>query len=355
MNPPTRNHRNGTPTPTTRASQTTLSSSTMIPLIQFAQSLGMSQKRLALATSIPENLLSDPEQRMTIRQADLLYSVVKRELNLPHLGLKVGYRLGTGSYNLLQHLLLSCGTLAQAYRYMCQYYTLFTDEPAPALLGDDQEAVLRWHFDPESREISRYEAVLAATKCWFNLHCGKRFELKQVRFRHPLPGYVPALHKAFGPQMCFDQPHYEIAFDAHWLNYEARPTNPSVIAAIEPQLRLMLTARNAQHPLSQKIRHLFVKETLPLNASQEMAAEALGISLRTMNRQLQQETLRYKQLRDEIRIEIAKKHLRHSADSIESIAHRIGYSSRRAFDRAFFSSEEESPANFRQRQQALAS
>lgn len=321
----------------------------MLPLIQYAESLGLSRKRLALLANIPEQILADPEQRMEITQADKLYSLVRTTLNIPHLGLKMGIRLGTGSYNLLQHLLLSCGTLAQAYRYMCQYYTLFTDEPPPVLMGNSQEAVLRWHFHPETTEISRYEAVLAATKHWFSLHCGKRFQLNRVSFRHSLPGYVPALHKAFGPHMLFEQPHYEVAFDAHWLNHSSRPTNPAVIAAIEPQLQIMMREKAGQHPLSHKIRQWFLSDRLSLNASQEQTAERLGLSLRTLHRQLQQEGTHFRRLKDDLRIEIAKERLSTSDDSVESIGLQVGYSSRRAFDRAFFALTQESPAGYRQK------
>ena len=51
----------------------TLSSPTMLPLIQYAESLGLSRKRLMLLANIPEQILADPEQRMEITQADKLY------------------------------------------------------------------------------------------------------------------------------------------------------------------------------------------------------------------------------------------------------------------------------------------
>ena len=61
----------------------------------------------------------------------------------------------------------------------------------------------------------------------------------------------------------------------------------------------------------------------------------LGMTARTLQRKLKEEGTSYQDLIDEVRCEVARRHLRRPAMAISEIAFALGFSETSAFHRAF--------------------
>ncbi len=79
----------------------------------------------------------------------------------------------------------------------------------------------------------------------------------------------------------------------------------------------------------------------------------LHLSTRSLNRRLQLEDTGYRQIRNEMLFEWARRYLIETGDSIESIATRLGYEDASNFRRAFKAWEGCSPGSFRERQRKV--
>ena len=77
---------------------------------------------------------------------------------------------------------------------------------------------------------------------------------------------------------------------------------------------------------------LVLKQQTP---SSQMIAEMLGMSSRTLQRKLDEEGTRYKDLLNELRLELALYYLKNTELSLDSIAYQLGYAESRSFYRSF--------------------
>lgn len=82
-------------------------------------------------------------------------------------------------------------------------------------------------------------------------------------------------------------------------------------------------------------------------ASRELLAESLGISSRHLHRQFEREQYSYRQLLDELRLEIAYRHLSDSNESIDHIALQLKFSESQSFIRWFKQHAKQTPGEYR--------
>jgi AraC-like DNA-binding protein len=92
----------------------------------------------------------------------------------------------------------------------------------------------------------------------------------------------------------------------------------------------------------------YVRGALPSgNCSVERCAEKLGVSVRTLQSRLTRSDLRFSDILEEQRIELAKEYLRQEQMSLDEVAVLLGYSEQTSFGRAFKRWTGSTPQRFR--------
>ena len=86
------------------------------------------------------------------------------------------------------------------------------------------------------------------------------------------------------------------------------------------------------------------------NVTEEEIARAMFVSKRTLARRLEREGTGYRQIRDEVRHELASQFLRRTNRSVEAIGLSLGYNDSAAFRKAFKRWTGQSPGSYRARQ-----
>lgn len=116
----------------------------------------------------------------------------------------------------------------------------------------------------------------------------------------------------------------------------------------EPELRARLSDLNGQTDIGQKVRAALV-ELLPAGqATIEAASKQLGVSPRTLQRQLGEAGKSFRALLDATRTDLALHYLRTSSLSCAEIAYLLGYNDPNSFSRAFRSWTGRTPESERQ-------
>ena len=81
---------------------------------------------------------------------------------------------------------------------------------------------------------------------------------------------------------------------------------------------------------------LALVESLPNGEpSEERAAKALGVSLRTLQRQLREEDVTYRSVLNDLREELARSYLAEDTYSVTEVTFLLGFASTSSFSRAF--------------------
>ena len=99
--------------------------------------------------------------------------------------------------------------------------------------------------------------------------------------------------------------------------------------------------------LTSKVKQSIQKQLADGITRQDMVAEDLGMTSRTLQRKLSQEGVSYQKLLDEVRQQMAEDYLQNTDMSIPDIALRLGYSETTSFHRKFKAATGKTPGDFR--------
>ncbi|PZX39409.1 helix-turn-helix protein [Roseinatronobacter thiooxidans] len=176
-----------------------------------------------------------------------------------------------------------------------------------------------------------------------------------VRFSHSAPTDL-SLHQAiFGCKIEFDASVDELVFSDHLL--DAR-TNGN-LSLLQPLIQRFIRYRIDHLPLYDQSARMTVALTIPSvvgtgNCNIEFIAEALGLSVKQLQRQLASEGTNFSEVLDEVRRNMAMRLLTESHASIERIGGLLDYSSTPAFSLAFKRWAGVSPLQYRKQIWAAA-
>ena len=109
--------------------------------------------------------------------------------------------------------------------------------------------------------------------------------------------------------------------------------------AIEQQTPLAALASQVREEVRQRLG----EQDVAIGA----VAEAMGLSVRTLQRRLREEGLSYQDVLDAVRTQVAKQWLSNKRRNVSELAGRLGYSEPSAFDRAFRRWTGHSPTQWR--------
>jgi AraC-like DNA-binding protein len=171
----------------------------------------------------------------------------------------------------------------------------------------------------------------------------------EVRLRRPSPG--PEHEKAYALRwQCpvqFDAEEDSVTFAQALLATRLRQPDPLLRKTLEAHALSQLALLDTDTDLTSKVKQSIQKQLAEGITRQDMVAEDLGMTSRTLQRKLSQEGVSYQKLLDEVRQQMAEDYLQNTDMSIPDIALRLGYSETTSFHRKFKAATGKTPGDFR--------
>jgi AraC-like DNA-binding protein len=180
---------------------------------------------------------------------------------------------------------------------------------------------------------------------------GPEMRMAAVEFEQSLKSQIAPYRKYFSCHLRFGQNTNALCFPSEYLE---RPNPYSDFAAhkkLENEARTQLATASLKASVKAWIAAGFA---LSAPVDVEYAAAHFGMSLRSFQRKLSECDLRFLDLRNEVRTEIAKTMLANTPLAITTIALHLGYSEASAFSRHFRLQTGVSPAEYRCQQDGNA-
>ena len=297
--------------------------------------------------------LNDPDQRVPLRVCYQIVDFMANKMSDPVFGLRwADYSRLPLRPNALK-LFLGIHSLKQLIELIGRYMGLMTDGCRPGLECGPEKSYLR--LNPRLRDyfgIHQASAQLAGLRKVIALV--KPDALKAVHFEHECPqGCESVYQKAFMVPVYFGRPFDALEFNTLELKKQLPGSRPDPASLIDTELRLEQKNSIADLP---KVTESVVSYFLEFGiASRDQTAEALGLSLRTMQRKLSQQQTSFKEILENVRYRKATQLLNIPGYSYEDIAFVLGYQDIRSFYHAFHRWTGSSPgkmlAEFRENQQ----
>jgi AraC-like DNA-binding protein len=292
--------------------------------------------RALSAAGIGEDLLDPPDARVPAERFAALWLAVAQELDDEFLGLD-SRRMKRGSFALVCQSLIHAGNLERAIRQALRGFAVVFDDLRGELTVAGAEAGLRVTnriADPASRMFADelFLVILRGLVCGL---AGRRVPFTRASFAYPRPVHSVEYHAMFTSDLAFDAPETGVWFSARFLQCPVVQDEAGLKRFLRdaPQ-SVFMRYKNTDGWVARvrrRLRRLDGDQWPTLDAM----ADELHVTASTLRRRLEDEGSSYRQLKDDLRRDLAIDLLCRTRRSVESIAADLGYQEVSAFYRAF--------------------
>jgi AraC-like DNA-binding protein len=317
--------------------------------ISFIQAMVEAYRRRGLDPSdalekaqIAPNLLRQSYARVTALQMEWMSEATMRELDDEALGW-FRRRLPWGSYGLRVRASMTAPTLGVAMKRWCRHHNLLTDDITLQVGTTDGLAHIDLLEHPERHDLGQWREFCIVSvlrnalgvACWLT---DSRISLTQTQLHVATPAHAASYRVLFdGPVQFSPQatpPLSRISFDAGYLNLPVRRDEAALQRMLQRALLLTVRPYRRDRLLVEKVRQVLAEHLEDARNADEVAAH-LGLSTRTLHRQLKEEGASLQQLKDNVRRERALDLLLKTRKPIKQIAAEVGFANDKSFMRAF--------------------
>jgi AraC-like DNA-binding protein len=266
----------------------------------------------------------------------------------PALGLHCGLHASEASFGLMAPLVSHAPTLRHALALVAQFQPLLIEGAHIQITEHMGVAQLRCELDHDCAiDRSFVELVVAGLVRTVQAFGCARSDIRSVCFEHSRPAYYHAYAVAFSGAERFAQGFTGIEFSARALDrpHLHRHSELHKLVLIQAEHNLERLWR----PLSCTDRVRALMNGRPASALPDMAvaARALGLSVRSLRRRLDDEGTSYRELTQSALHESACSMLRNPVLTLQTVAHQLGFADPTAFHRAFRRWAKLTPAEYR--------
>lgn len=175
---------------------------------------------------------------------------------------------------------------------------------------------------------------------------GHRLPLVRTDFTFERPPWAADHERLYPGPVFYQQPQAALVLDATALQQPIRRAKPELDTFLAHAPADWVFAPSREPRLALRLRD-YLATRLPLPATADGAAEALGLSTRTLHRHLADEGTTFQRVKDEFRRDRALQLLTRSQAPINAISEELGFDSTASFHRAFRGWTGETPGAFR--------
>ena len=306
------------------------------PLLAYLAAMGHESSAVLRAQGVDPLIFQDPEARLPLTTAASLWSAGSRLTNDANLGLHVAEAIRPGAFGVLGLAIRTSDTLGGGLARLCRCHRFLHDVAQVRLAISGERAVLSHRLAiPGGLPRAVAEYVVAAWLVTSRQATGTDWSPLQVRFSHAAPEDTAEHRRVFGCPVVFGHECGEMEFARELLDLPLLEANPELQRILEAQVMAALNKLPKGAATTDAVRHHLAAELSKGAPTLKEIAPRLRMSSRTLHRRLEEERTSYRQVLDEVRRELAARHLQERHLAIGEIAFVLGFSEPSAFHRAF--------------------
>lgn len=305
-------------------------------ILRNAPARGLDVIQLLRSARISPRLLEQAHARVSAERVADLQTNTMLAMGDESLGYSPA-PLPIGTWHMLCHAIISCETLGHALSRYTRFFRLFNTGYRSELVPGTDTETLRLTFADLPPGLENY----STESFFFNSHrlaswlVQAHIPLVAANFRYsPPPQAEEYRHLLLANPIHFDQPVSELVFHRSITEQPLRQNPVSLRRFLRYPLLIMLTQQYQHASWVARVRELLRGKLAHLPELDEVAA-TLDIHPQTLRRRLSQEGTSFKDIKSQLRRDVALYYLGKQGLSIEEIAFRSGFSESSAFIRAF--------------------
>jgi AraC-like DNA-binding protein len=296
---------------------------------------------------IDSKMLLDPDATVPMSVCVGLLADGVRATGDDNLGLHVAEHAELGSFDVTFYAMVSSPTLGAAFERVYRYQRLI-HETSQVRLEQSGDRALLSHRLPGGMAAPRQtaELLLAAWVRAGRVATRTMWSPAEVRFAHRAPRDSRDHERFFGAPLRFATGENALVLPPELLDLPCRRTDPTLLSLLDRYAADRLAVPRAA-TFADRSRAALSEELQAGKVTARGLAARLTVSVRTLHRSLAAEGTSYRRLLDQLRLDIAERHLMDDRMSVAEVAFLVGFSEISAFHRAFKRWTGRTPVTFR--------
>ena len=320
-----------------RAPAVTVSARIGAFIVGVARAKGADSARLAALTGFDADRLADPDVRIPLAQEEALWNAAAELTADEHFGLHAAQAIRPGAFDVLDYAVRTAATLRDALENLVRYNRLVHDTAVFTLTDRRTDSVLEHRFVAPGLVPCRHAAefTLAAVVQIGNQIVAQPLRPTAVSFMHPTPRSLLVHEQVFGVRPRFDAPASSLVFARSALACEVIGADPGLARIVTAHADALLRSSALAPTWTDKVRHRLAEDFARGTASLGVIARHLAVSERSLQRRLADEGVRFADLVDAVRRELAMRYIADPELALGEVAYLLGFAEPSPFHRAF--------------------
>ncbi|GAA4336440.1 AraC family transcriptional regulator [Variovorax defluvii] len=300
---------------------------------EVAQELGHDPAAALRKAGLRAALIRQPDQLIEAERVARLLEDAAHSTGCESFGLRVAARRQLSNFGIVSLLLMHQPTLRQVLLTLIEHLHLLNEQLAIQVEDVGKLVILREELLVAIEARQSIELAIGVLYRMGEALLGERWQPVGVSFTHEAPASL-GFHRGFFK--C------RIEFDGSFNGLVCRAAdldvaNPAADPVLADYARKMIEALpdDRQRAIDQEVRKAIYLMLPAGRATCKSVAQGLGMSVRTLQRELDGKSLNFKQLINEVRHELAPRYVANNRHSLGEVAAMLGYGSHSAFTRWF--------------------
>jgi len=301
----------------------------------LVRSLGGDPQAMLRKVGLSARLLRDPETLIpgdAVREA---LELAARTTGAEDFALRLAARRSLSNLGPISLVLREEVTPRQALDTLCRYLKLLNASLITRIEEVGSDVVIREDLLPSPGLATRQSMELAVGVMFRILTelVGPGWRPRKVCFTHAAPADAAAHRLFFGRPVAFDQAFNGLVCASAELRHPRSIQDPDAARFARAYLESALQHRGQR--AGETCRELILALLPGGRCTAEAVARHLRVDRRTLHRHLSEENLTFSELLDEVRVEIAMRHLQGSSMPIAEVSQLLGFSAPSGFSHWF--------------------
>lgn len=322
-------------------------------IVTSGESIGLPMSRLLQEAGLTRAAFADVDGQVPISYVEQLLTVSARHYDDPLIGLHLAQQVQPATFGAIGFIAQACPRFADVLAVITRFNGLLSDIGKVSVTFAPGTVAAHWECAAGGPLFRRHanEYVLGAFVTLGRLLLPNHATVfSAIYFQHDAPSDPKLLHKYLNFFQCpvyFGESQSSVVMPADVLRTPMRHGDAFMKDLLERHALQQLKQRQQEPSLADTVKHLIAGMLHEYVPDKERIAAQLGISGRSLHRRLQLAGTSYRELLDEVRLDIAKTHLLDNNDSLADVADLLRFSTHQAFIRWFREHTGSTPGDFR--------
>lgn len=326
----------------------------MLNIIQFAAQQGADFQELLEMSGSSITELCNEESRV---EANVYNAVIEAALDKTQdsaFGLHIGEHLSLSAAGLIYQIVQTSSTVEEALQYCCDFANLGCRALPLSLRKTNDEMIVELIPDPIWAESSAAsvqhtaDGILAFTLREFQNLTLQKHQPTSVHIPYGTRENRPEYERVFKCPVIFDSEIISMRFKLEHVQEPIITSDYNLLQVLVSHAQEKLQTIEGELGFTSVVKRSIMNMVKPKFPTIEEVAASLNLSVRSFQRKLKEYGKTYKQLLDEVRLDLTKSYLKKPELSISEVAYLLDYSEPSAFIRSFKRWTGQTPSQYKQ-------